>query len=92
MFSTVFALFIFTGYTVTADLQFATREQCEAVRTQIQQPRVAFKAQCVEIQVPVKTLECDVENFAFHSEETNRKNVYAHYFPAIGKIKCREVK
>ena len=92
MFNTMFALFIFTGYTVTADLQFATREQCEAVRTQIQQPRVAFRAQCVEIQVPVKTLECDVENFTFHSEETTRRNVYAHYFPAIGKIKCREVK
>ena len=92
MFSTMFALFIFTGYTVTADLQFATREQCEAVRTQIQQPRVAFKAQCVEIQVPVKTLECDVENFTFHNDETNRKNLNVHYFPAIGKIKCREAK
>lgn len=92
MFSTMFALFIFTGYTVTADLQFATREQCEAVRTQIQKPRVAFKTQCVEIQVPVKTLECEVENFTFHNEETYRKNTYVHYFPAIGKIKCKEVK
>ena len=82
MVSTMFALFIFTGYTVTADLQFATREQCEAVRTQIQQPRVAFNAQCVEIQVPVKTLECAVENYDYN----------VHYAPAIRKIKCKEVK
>lgn len=90
MLSTMFALFIFTGYTVTADLQFATREQCEAVRTQIQQPRVAFKSQCVEIQVPVKTLECEVENYNHHTPyEDNR---YDHTFPAAAKIKCKEVK
>lgn len=82
MISTMFALFIFTGYTVTADLQFATREQCEAVRTQIQKPMVAFKAQCVEIQVPAKTLECAVENYDYN----------VHYAPAIRKIKCKEVK
>ena len=82
MFSTMFALFIFTGYTVTADLQFSTREQCEAVRTQIQKPRVAFKALCIEIQVPVKTLECAVENYEYNT----------HQAPAIRKIKCKEVK
>ena len=82
MFSTMFALFIFTAYTVTADLQFATMEQCEAVRAQIQEPRAAFKTQCVKIQVPVKTLECDVENYAYNG----------HFAPAIRKIKCTEVK
>lgn len=86
MVASVFTLFIFTGYTVTADLQFATKEHCEEVRAQIEKPRVAFKAQCVETKVVPKTFVCDPDNYSYLAEG----NHYVHKFPAIRKIKCRE--
>ena len=86
MFQTIFALFIFTGYAVTADLQFSTKEHCEEVRSQIQQPRAAFKTQCVKMKVPVKTLDCEFEV----TEWWNGSNSYVKHFPAPKKLKCKE--
>lgn len=90
MFQTVFALFIFTGHAVTADLQFATKEHCEEVRTQIQLPRVAYKTQCVEMKVPVKklSLDCDFDV----TDWWNSSNSYVHHFPAPRKLRCKETR
>ena len=98
MFKIVFVLLlnsIHGGF--NADLQFATAAQCEAARQQIQANAgyniVGSKigATCIEMQVPLKKLKCNIVNQKDYQNSNNWHNAHnMDGYPYPTAIECKE--
>lgn len=99
MFKIVFVLLLNSingGF--NADLQFATAAQCEAAKQQIQSASwykirgSNFGATCIEMQVPLKKLKCDIVNQKDYQNSKdgwpNAHNMDGYPYPTA--IECKE--
>lgn len=98
MFKIVFVLLLNSingGF--NADLQFATAEQCEAAKQQIQSnagPKSRgsfFGATCIEMQVPLKKLKCNIVSQMNYHNPNNWQNAHnMDEYPYPTAIECQE--
>ena len=98
MFKIVFVLLlnsIHGGF--NTDLHFATAAQCEAAKQQIQAKAgyntggSTFGATCIEMQIPLKKLKCNIVNQTNYQNPNNWKNAHnMDGYPYPTAIECKE--